>query len=137
MEKDYYDLHIIPDDERITLDVLSLFEVSSILSNRITQIGTDQRNYLLTENLYVDTASLSQNVKRKINPNEVITNGKGSFIKLSSTADIVKAEINTGNVPYLIHRVISRDTVNKIAYVEIVNPNKLAKPVLEYLSNLN
>jgi hypothetical protein len=131
-----YTVEIIPEDERITLDSLSTFEVGQIISHRIGQIGKDFITYLPNEYRYLNTETLDAGAKAKILKENVIKNGEGSFIKLSSTMDIVAGEINTGNIPYNIYRAISTDHNKKIIYAEIVNPNLLSKPVLEYTANL-
>jgi hypothetical protein len=130
-------MKVIPDDERITLDILSTFEVGQILSHRIDQIGKDFIIYLPDEHRYIKTDTLDSNIKSKIPKESIVKNANGLFVKLSTTADIVSGEINTNNIPYNICRHISTDHHKKIMWVEIVNPNLLSKPVLEYLSNLS
>lgn len=132
-----YMVHVIPENERITLDRLSTFEVGTIISQRISQIGKDSITYLAPEYLYINTETLDNTVKSKISKDSIVKNGEGTFVKLSTTADIVFGEINTGCIPYHIVRHISTDHNKKIIWVEIVDPNKLSKPVLEYLSNLS
>lgn len=132
-----YAVKVIPDDQRITLDILSTFEVGQILSHRIDQIGKDFIIYLPDENRYIRTDTLDNSVKNKIPKESLVKNGNGLFVKLSTTMDIVSGEINTNNIPYNICRHISTDHQKKIIWVEIVNPNLLSKPVLEYLSNLS
>lgn len=130
-----YKVVIIPDEERITLDIATTFEIGSILSHRISQIGKDMIVYLPDQYRYVNTDTLDATVKKNIPSSEVVKNGFGTFVKLSSTADIVAGEINTGNIPYLIYRTISVDHKEKIIWAELVDPNTLSKPVLEYFTN--
>lgn len=130
-----YKIIIIPDSERITLDIATTFEIASILSHRISQIGKDMIVYLPNENRYIDTNTLDPNVKKNIPASDVIKNGNGTFVKLSSTADIVAGEINTNNIPYSIYRQISIDHKEKIIYAELVDPNTLSKPVIDYFAN--
>jgi len=130
-----YTVKIVPEDERLSLDILSIFEIAQILSHRITQINKDSRTFLPPEFRYINTNTLDNATKAKIPKDYIVNNGDGSFVKLSTTEDIVYGEINTGNIPYCISRHISTDHNKKIIWVELVNPNSLAKPILEYLSN--
>jgi hypothetical protein len=130
-----YKIVIIPDEERLTLDSLTSFEIASILSHRISQIGKDMIVYLPDEYRYVNTDTLEPNIKKKIPQSDVIKNGNGTFVKLSSTADIVAGEINTNNIPYSIYRQISIDHKEKIIYAEMIDPNTLSKPVIDYFAN--
>ena len=130
-----YKIKIIPPEERLTLDIATTFEIAAILSHRISQIGKDSIVYLPDIHRYVDTNTLDANVKKKIPASDVMKNGNGTFVKLSSTTDIVSGEINTNNIPYLIIREISVDHHKKEIYAELVDPNTLSKPVLEYFTN--
>jgi hypothetical protein len=114
---------------------MTTFEIGSILSHRISQIGKDMIVYLPDEYRYINTNNLDANIKKNIPPTDVIKNGNGTFVKLSSTADIVAGEINTNNIPYLIYRQISIDHKEKIIYAEMVDPNTLSKPVIDYFAN--
>jgi len=130
-----YKIIIVPDEERLTLDVISSLEIASIMSNRISQITKDMVVYLPDDFRYVNTSTLNDGIKKNIPQTEVVKNGHGTFVKLSSTNDIVSGEINTGNIPYLIHRTISVDHNKRIIYVEPVDPNTLSRPVLKYFTN--
>lgn len=136
MNKAHYSIAIIPDDERLTLDQLSTFEIASILSHRISQIGKDSIIYLPEEYRYVDTSNLDDSIKKKLPESVIVRNKKGTFAKLTATADIVHGEINTNNIPFDILRIISVDDATQTIHAELVDPNKMAKPVLEYFANL-
>lgn len=130
-----YKVQIIPDDERITVDKINSFEMASLIAHRISQIGKDATVYLPDEYRYVNTEQLNPRAKKNIPPENVIKNGNGTFVKLVSTVDIVSAELNTGNNPYCILRIISIDHQRRIIHAEIVDPNNSPKEVLEYYSN--
>lgn len=131
--EEYYKIKIIPDEDRLTLDKLSSFEIGQIISHRISQIGKDKIIYLPDEYRYINANQI--NPTARVSAEDVIKNGNGSFVRLTSTCDIVYGEINTNNIPYLIMRTVSTDHQKKIVWVEIINPNEAAKEVLEYCAN--
>lgn len=130
-----YKIQIIPDEDRITLDKISTFEMGQIISHRISQIGKDSVVYLPDEYRYVDASRFDPAIKKNIPAENVVKNGNGSFVKLVTTADIVYGEINTGNIPYAICRTISTDHNKRIIWVEIIDPNTTPREILKYYSN--
>jgi DNA-directed RNA polymerase subunit K/omega len=130
--QDYYEMVIIPAEDRITLDVLSEFEIATIVSHRISQIGKGDMPYLNAQDYLVDTEGFTQDKKLSIAKEELISKDGKTFIKLSRTADIAKAELNTGKCPYLVVRTIVKNEKNKKIYAEIINPNELEKSILKY-----
>lgn len=132
-EPKYWKMIRIPDDERITLDIASLYEIGSIFSSRINQIGKGDRIYLEMDDFLVDTKDIKKTIKIEVAENDIVKNNGATYIKINTTPDIVKAELNNKKCPYAIIRVISSDPQTLTMYYELVDVNQLAKPLFMYL----
>lgn len=132
----YFKLIEIPEDELITLDYLSTYEIAHLISANIKQINQDNKIYLEPDEILIDVKDIEPEIKKNISNVDIINYNGQTYIKLTNTTDIAKAQLNKNKCPFLIVRERSRDLQNMIIYAEIKNPNTMIKPILPYLDNL-
>src|SRR6056297_1755377 len=113
----YKQIIVIHEDERITLNKLSIYEQSNITTKRITMIKNNPKIFVEPDLLLVNINDIEQHKRANIQAEEVLSYAGESFVKLSSTRDIAKLEINQKKSPFSIMRIISEHE-EKI-YVEI------------------
>jgi hypothetical protein len=80
-------------------------------------------------------SDIEKEKQKNIEISDICSIGGQSFVKLSSTRDIARCEVNMGKNPLSVIRIISEDVPNNIVYAERVNINDLSKPVLQYFRN--
>jgi len=129
----YKQIIVIPEDERITLNKLSIYEQSNITTKRITMIKNNPKIFVEPDLLLVNINDIEQHKRANIQAEEVLSYAGESFVKLSSTRDIAKLEINQKKSPFSIMRIISEHE-EKI-YVEIISANDLSAKLMPYLNN--
>jgi len=129
----YKEIVITPEDERITLNKLSIYEQCNITTKRITMIKNNPKIFIDPNLLLINIKDIEQHKRTNIQANEVLSYAGESFVKLSSTRDIAKLEINQKKSPFSIMRIISEDE-EKI-YVEIISANDLDGRLMPYLDN--
>ena len=79
--------------------------------------------------MYVDIVNLNNNDKKNIRQSEVVSFEDKEYVKLTSSRDIAKMELNKNKCPMSILRIIEETDTEIIA--ELVEINNLAKPGLE------
>jgi len=129
----YKQIIVIHEDERITLNKLSIYEQSNITTKRITMIKNNPKIFVEPDLLLVNINDIEQHKRANIQAEEVLSYAGESFVKLSSTRDIAKLEINQKKSPFSIMRIISEHE-EKI-YVEIISANDLSAKLMPYLNN--
>lgn len=122
-------------DERITLDHATEYELSNAITTRIMEINSNFRTYLDDKDLMINMADIEKEKHKNIEISDICSIGGQSFVKLSSTRDIARCEVNMGKNPLAVIRIISEDIPNNIVYAERVNINDLNKPILRYFRN--
>ena len=124
----------IPEEERITSNRASVYEISNAISKRIPMINSNYVTYV--DVLTVSVDELSDKKRAAVNPKDIIEIDGKHYVSLTSTSDIARCEINNKKSPLSLVRIISEDYVNGIIYVEIVSVNQLDIELLPYLENL-
>lgn len=124
---EYKQVIIVDEENDITLNKLTIYEVAQLVVAGINRLNKGFPSTLSQDELYIDVADVN-----------ILSNPQGNIktetidgeerIKLTSTVDIAKREINMNKSPFLVHRVLL-DTGN-YCYVVLKNPNKMIKPVL-------
>ena len=133
-----WELVIIPDEERITLDIASAYESCNAVTDRMSMITSTFQTFLEPELLLVDLGKIDDSIKSKLNPDEVIKASDGrSFIRLSNTRDIARCEVNMKKSPFSSLRILYEDIDTHKKYAEIVSINSLRKSAFTYMSNLD
>lgn len=120
----------VPQDKKITSNKITLYELTNAISTGIVRISTTGILYVEEEDLYINVDDLPEDKKKNIKSENVIEKNKGNYIKLTSTSDIAKLEINKNKCPLSVMRIIEERETELI--VEIVKINDLFKPPLEY-----
>ncbi len=135
MEQNFMNVVIIPEENRLTIDKASLYEISNATTYIIDNISSTFKTYLPANELLVNIKELPESDKKNINPESTYVENGETYIKLSSTADIARAEINKGLRPLVVYRPIQE--IENTIYMERVDFNKLSKPIMEYKNIAN
>ena len=122
-------------DERITLDHATEYELSNAITTRIMEINSNFRTYLEDKDLMINMNNIEKEKQKNIQISDICSIEGQSFVKLSSTRDIARCEINMNKSPLSVIRIISEDVPNNIVYAEKVHVNDLNKPILQYFRN--
>ncbi|MAR56907.1 MAG: hypothetical protein CMM93_06965 [Rickettsiales bacterium] len=122
---------IIKEEDRISLDRASTYEISKAISERIAMINE-------TGELFSDNANLAkldqlEGGSYNIKESDIIEIKGAKYIKLTSSRDLAKKEINEKKSPFTLLRIISQD--KKLFYVEVINLNDLPVPQLDCYSS--
>lgn len=120
---------IIPEEKRLSRDIISIYELSNAVAQGISRIYETGETYLTERELYVDIVNLNNNDKKNIRQSEVVSFEDKEYVKLTSSRDIAKMELNKNKCPMSILRIIEETDTEIIA--ELVEINNLAKPGLE------
>lgn len=127
---------IIPDDERITNNIATEYEISNAITRRIPMLIANSTVFVDDDFVAVPIDELSQAKQDKISQNDIIKRNGNEYVRLTNSADIARFEINKKRSPLSVMRIISEDYVNKKIYVEIISVNDLVIPPLSYLDNI-
>jgi hypothetical protein len=119
--------------ERVTLDYITEYELSNAITTRIMEINSTFQTYLDDKDLMINMNEIEKEKHKNIEVNDICSIGGQSFVKLNSTRDIARCEINLNKSPLSVVRIISEDDNN--IYAEKIAVNDLHKPVLQYFRN--
>ena len=124
---DYKEIIILPEDKDISSNRVTKYEIAQLVVEGINRLNKGFPSTLDMDDLYIDTADINTLTNPQGNIKLETKNGE-ERIKLSSSTDIARREINLGKSPFLIHRVLL-DTGNKL-YVVKKNPNNMIRPIV-------
>ena len=98
---------IIKEEDRISLDRASTYEISKAISERIAMINE-------TGELFSDNANLAkldqlEGGSYNIKESDIIEIKGAKYIKLTSSRDLAEKEINEKKSPFTLLRIISQD----------------------------
>jgi hypothetical protein len=114
-------------DDRITLDYSTEYEISNALTTRVKEVTATFRTYLDEDEYMVDVSDIHKDAIKK---GDLCTIDGRVWVKLTSTRDIVRCELNKKKSPLTVMRIIQED--GDTIYAEKVNINDLHNPVLAY-----
>jgi hypothetical protein len=130
---DHKTIFWIEPEDRISLDYSTEYEQSNALTTRVKEIASTFRTFVEDDDLMINIDAIEKEKHKNISVDEICTIGGMSFIKLTSTRDIARCELNMKKSPIAIMRIISEH--NGIVYAEKVNINDLINPTMSYLRN--
>ena len=126
-----YTISVIPPEERLSTDKITLYELSNAVSKRIAMLSGNSTIY--TGDIpVVELDSLPSSIKSNIKSDKKIMIGDKGYIQLVHSSDIAKLELNKRKSPLSVIRTISCDFEKKIKHVEIIPVNELYIPPQEY-----
>lgn len=132
-----YTYKIVPAEERITLDRASKYEICNVVTDRISMIEKTFQTFLKSEDLLLDINQVEKTKLANIDANQIINYGDKSFIKLSSTRDIARCEVNKKLSPHKVLRIMRIDDNEMVIYAELVSINELLFDPLSYHNNIS
>lgn len=125
---------IIPKEEYITGDEISDYELANIIQSRVSILGLNHK--LWTDELPVAKISELPSTKLgNIKASDIVKIGGEEFVKLFTSADIAKYEINKKKCPFKVVRVIQVNHKLNTIHIELRKVNDLIIPPLEYSLN--
>lgn len=116
-------VHVIPPENYITPDVLSAYEIASILSLRSAAIGAGGTTFLNNDDLFIKVEDYNSNMS-----GIVVRKDDEDLVRITNTAEIVKRELNKRKCPLLIERTVHETDTEK--WVELRDPNTMLFPVV-------
>ena len=125
--KEYKEIIIVPEDKDLSSNRLTKFEISQLVVAGINRLNKGFPSTLELDDLYIDTTDINTLTNPQGNIILEIKQGKEK-IKLTSSTDIAKREVNLNKSPFLITRVLLDR--GDIVYISIKNPNNMIKPVI-------